>query len=237
MDKIKLLTVLVSIVLFLSLINLFATYNLNTKFDSINEPNITAEPTLAPQPTTANPAPTQQPLNIQVSSDDDPVKGSNDAPVTMIEFSDYECPFCGKYYQQTFSLIEENYIQTGKVKYVFRDYPLKFHQHAKPAAEATECADEQGKYWEYHKILFENQNALDNESLKQYALDLGLDGTAFNECLDSGRMASEVETDFQDGISYGITGTPSFFINGNKVVGAKSYEVFQQLIDKELNNT
>lgn len=228
MDKTKLLSVFVGIAIFLSVINLFATYNLYAKFDSNTEMNIAAEPT---------PAPTQQPTTVEpthVSSDDDPAKGSKDAPVTIIEFSDYECSYCSRHYQQTFSQIDENYIQTGKVKYIFRDYPLKFHKNAKPAAEASECADEQGMFWEYHNKLFENQNALDNESLKQYALDLGLDKTAFNECLDSGRMASEVENDFQDGMNYGITGVPTFFINGNKVVGAKSYEVFQQLIDKEL---
>ena len=136
---------------------------------------------------------------------------------------------------QTLPQIEENYIQTGKVKFVYRDYPLSFHPHAQTAAEAAECAKEQEKYWEYHDKLYNNINDLDNESLKQYAKDLGLDITQFNECLDSGKMASEVEKDFQDGASYGISGTPTFFINGVMVVGAKPYEVFQQVIEQELN--
>ena len=228
MDKTQLLTVLVSIAIFLSVINLAATYNLYTKLDSNEEQNTTAEPT----PTPTNP---QQALKIQVSVDDDPSKGSNDAPVTIIEFSDFECSFCARFYLQTLPQIEENYIQTGKVRFVYRDYPLRFHKHAKMAAEASECAKEQDKYWEYHDILYENQNALDNESLKQYAKDLGLDITEFNECLDSGKMAQEVEKDFQDGVSYGIKGTPTFFINEIKVVGAQPYEVFQQIIEQELN--
>ena len=225
MDKTELLTALVGIAILLSIINLAATYNLYTEFDA-NKLNTTAQPT---------PAPTQTPVKITVSADDDPVKGSNDAPVTMIEFSDYECFFCARYSLQTFPQIDENYIQTGKVKLIFRDYPLGFHQYAKKAAEASECADEQGKYWEYHYLLFENHEALDNESLKQYAVDLGLDATVFNECLDSGKMAQEVEKDLQDGVSYGITGTPTFFINEIKVVGAQPYEVFQQIIEQELN--
>lgn len=225
MDKTEILTALVGIAILLSIINLAATYNLYTEFDA-NKLNTTAQPT---------PVPTQTPVKITVSADDDPVKGSNDAPVTMIEFSDYECFFCARYSLQTFPQIDENYIQTGKVKLIFRDYPLGFHQHARKAAEASECADEQGKYWEYHHLLFENHEALDNESLKQYAVDLGLDATIFNECLDSGKMAQEVEKDFQDGVSYGIKGTPTFFINGIKVVGAQPYEAFQQIIEQELN--
>jgi protein-disulfide isomerase len=225
MDKTELLTALVSIAILLSIINLAATYNLYTGLDA-NEHNTTAQPT---------PAPTQTPVGITVSADDDPVKGSDDAPVTMIEFSDYECVYCGRYSLQIFPQIDENYIQTGKVKLIFRDYPLRFHQYAKKAAEASECADEQGRYWEYHYLLFENQAALDNESLKQYAVDLGLDAAVFNECLDSGKMAQEVEKDLQDGVSYGITGTPTFFINDIKVVGAQPYEVFQQIIEQELN--
>jgi protein-disulfide isomerase len=227
MDKTELLTILVSIAILLSIINLAATYNLYYEFNANKELDTIAQPTAAP---------TQPLVKLTVSADDDPVKGLNDAPITMIEFSDYECPFCARYYLQTFPQIDENYIQTGKVKLIFRDYPLGFHQYAKKAAEASECADEQGKYWEYHSVLFENQEALDNESLKQYAVDLGLDATAFNECLDSGIMTPEIEKDFQDGVSYGIRGTPSFFINGIKVVGAQPYEVFEQLIEQELNS-
>ena len=222
MERTKLFTILITIAIVLGLITILAI-NLNYKSNSNEEPIAPTEPT-------------QDSPKSQYSADNDPVKGSKDAPVTIIEFSDFECSFCARHYSQTLPHIEENYIQTGKVKLIFRDYPLGFHQYAKKAAEASECADEQDKYWEYHDKLFENQNALDIESLKQYAVDLGLDATTFNECLDSGTMASEVEKDFQDGVGYGVTGSPTFVINEVKVVGSQPYEMFEQIIEQELNS-
>jgi len=201
--------------------------NLNTKISSIV--GRTAE-----QPTN-KPSINEPSQRLQVSADDDPVKGSKDAPVTIIEFSDFQCPYCGRFYQQTLPLIEENYIKTGKVKIVYRDFPLSFHQYAQKAAEAAECAHEQGKFWEYHDKLFENQNALDVASLKQYASELGLDAQKFNDCLDSGKKASEVQKDFNDGSMYGVSGTPTFFINGIPLVGAQPYSVFEQIINQELS--
>jgi protein-disulfide isomerase len=132
------------------------------------------------------------------------------------------------------SQIRKNYIDNGKVKLVYRDFPLDLHQNARKAAEAAECADEQGKFWEFHDKLYENQNSLDNESLKQYAKDMGLNTNQFNTCLDSGKMTQEVLKDFEDGSSYGVTGTPTLFINGIKVVGAQPYEFFKKIIDQEL---
>jgi protein-disulfide isomerase len=131
------------------------------------------------------------------------------------------------------------------VKYVFRDYPLSFHQYAEKAAEAADCADEQGKYWEYHDLLFENQTAqnatLQTDGLegvlsafKSYAADLGLDTATFDDCLDSGKYTSEVQNDIQDGQAYGVSGTPAFFINGQLVSGAQPFSVFQQVIDAAL---
>lgn len=169
------------------------------------------------------------------SVDDDPMKGDKDAEVTIIEFSEYECPFCGKYVQETFSRIKEEYIDTGKVRYVFRDFPLGFHEHAHKAAEAAECAHDQDRYWEYHDLLFENQGALDLESLKQYAEELELDTEEFNECLDSGRHAEEVAADIKDATEFGVAGTPSFFVNSYSVSGAMPFEAFKQLIEAELN--
>lgn len=183
-------------------------------------------------------APTQtsktQTAKTKVSLDDDPSKGSDNAPVTIIEFSDYQCPYCARFWRDTLPQIEEEYIETGKVKFVYRDFPLGFHQYAQKAAEAAECADEQGNYWDYHDKLFENQNALDTASLKQYAKDLGLDTAKFNDCLDSGKYASEVQKDFEDGQAAGVTGTPAFFINGQSVVGAQPFSAFKQVIDAEL---
>jgi protein-disulfide isomerase len=168
---------------------------------------------------------------MQILADDDPVKGDQNAPVTIVEFSDFQCPFCGRFWSQTLPQIKEDYIDTGKVKFVYRDFPLSFHQYAQKASEAAECADEQGKFWEYHDKLFENQQFLDTESLKQYAADLGLDTEKFNSCIDTGKYSSEVRKDFQDGQTNGVSGTPTFFINGQKLVGAQPYSAFQQIID------
>ena len=171
---------------------------------------------------------------VEVSLDDDAVKGSLDAPVTIVEFSDFECPFCGKYIQETYPSIVSEYIDTGKVKYVFRDFPLSFHKNAQKAGEAAECAGEQGKYWEMHDILFENQDALDVETLKMYAVSLGLDTDKFNTCLDSGAMEEEVKADMADGQKYGVSGTPAFFINGKMISGAQPFEAFKKEIDAAL---
>ena len=175
---------------------------------------------------------------VTVSVDDDPVKGSADAPVTIVEFSEYQCPFCSRYASQTLTQIQEKYISTGKVKYVFRDFPLGFHQNARPAAIAAECAREQGgdeTYYKYHDVLFKNQKALEGDNLKKYAADLGLDKTKFNTCLDEEKYGDEVDADLADGQKAGIQGTPGFFINGRMVSGAQPFSVFEKIIEEELN--
>ncbi len=179
-------------------------------------------------------APAESGSVLEVSSDDDPVLGNKDAPVTIIEFSDFQCPFCARFFSETFPLLEENYVNTGKVKIVFRDFPLNFHPEAEPAALAAECADEQGKFWEYHDLLFKNQDALSAENYKKWAQDLGLDTVAFSDCLDSQKYLDEVKADVEDGVKYGVTGTPAFFVNGQAVTGAQPYEVFQKEIDAAL---
>ena len=171
----------------------------------------------------------------EVSIDDDPVLGNENAPVTMVEFSDFQCPFCGTFRRETFNKIKEEYIDTNKIKLIYRDFPLReIHPFAQKAAEAAECADEQGKFWEYHDILFENQQKLDDEDLKKYAADLKLDTSEFNDCLESGKMTEEVNKDYNEGSSYGIDGTPAFFINGISLSGALPFESFKTIIDKEL---
>jgi protein-disulfide isomerase len=118
---------------------------------------------------------------------------------------------------------------------VYRDFPLtSIHQYAQKAAEASECADDQGKFWEYHDLLFANQSTLDVDSLKGYAAELDLDTATFNDCLDEGKQSSEVEKDSQDAQAAGVTGTPAFFINGQLVSGAQPFSVFQQVIDQLL---
>jgi protein-disulfide isomerase len=166
--------------------------------------------------------------------DDDAVKGDPNAPVIMVEFSDFECPFCTRFYTQTLPAITEQYIDTGKVKFVYRDFPLNFHPNAQKAGEAAECADDQDKFWEMHDILFENGVAGGSDTFKGYAADLGLDTDAFDECLDSGKYADEVQKDLADGSALGVSGTPAFFINGVFISGAQPFEVFQQVIEQEL---
>ncbi|MGI0063573.1 MAG: DsbA family protein [Nitrosopumilaceae archaeon] len=184
---------------------------------------------------------------ISVSLDDDPVKGDPNAPITIVEFSDFQCPFCARFFTTTFPLIEKNYIETGKVKFVYRDFPIpSIHQNAIPAAIAAECADEQGMFWEYHDKIFENQilwQDLDNQNVvrtfEQFAKELALDTDTFNTCLESAKYLDEVQNDLNDGISYGVAGTPGFFIGNEKigygmVSGAQPYAAFQQVLDQVL---
>ncbi len=169
--------------------------------------------------------------SIDVSRDDDAVRGDPNAPVVIIEFSDYQCPYC-KRNKATMDKIRETY--GDKVAFVFRDFPLKFHSKAQKAAEAAECAGEQGKYWEFHDYLFEHQDKLDVDDLKETAKELGLDTQAFNQCLDSGAMADEVAADVKAGEALGIKGTPMAFVNGKMVNGARPFESFKEIIDAEL---
>lgn len=173
-------------------------------------------------------------VNMELLTDDDSVTGSADAPVTIVEWSDFECPFCARFYEQTYKQIEKEYVDTGKVKLVFRDFPLGFHANAQKAAEAAECAGEQGKFWEMHNVLFEKGVDGGASTFKKYAKELSLNSAEFDECLDSGRMASEIKKDMRDGAAAGITGTPGFIINGRLVSGAQPFESFKEIIEDEL---
>ncbi len=193
------------------------------------------------QPSAAPPQP------LRISADDDPVRGDPNAPITIIEFSDYQCPFCARFHVQTLPSLMEEYINTGKVNFVYRDFPIqRIHPNALPAAVAAECADEQGKYWEYHDTLFEKQSSwarLDSNTaiatFTQYAQDIELEMEQFNSCLASGKYLDEVQNDFRDGQSYEITGTPGFFIGNDeigfvKLNGAQPFESFKRIIDAQL---
>lgn len=182
------------------------------------------------------PSPQQQlPERQQIDLDDDPSIGSENAPVTIVSFEDYQCPFCGRAFQQTFPLIKKDYIDKGKVKYVYRDFPLSFHPEAEPAAEAANCAGEQGKYWGMHDLIFQNQDTMGNAAYKQFAQQLGLNTKQFNECLDTSKYSQEIQDDFNYGAQVGVSGTPTFFINGIRLVGAQPYQAFQQIIEAELS--
>lgn len=169
------------------------------------------------------------PPPVVVSTDDSPFIGPANASVTVIEFFDFQCPAC-RDAEPTIKQIRENY--KDKVKFVARNFPLSQHEFAEKAAEASECAFEQNKYWEYHDSLMDGN--LDTVSLKQYAKDLGLNTTQFDNCLDSGKYSSQIQKDFQDGISYGVQGTPTFFVNG-KQISLTSYSDLQRAIESALN--
>jgi len=179
--------------------------------------------------------PTPSAIDMEALLDDDAVRGDKDAPVTIVEWSDFECPFCARFFEQALPSIEEEYIKTGKVKLVYRDFPLSFHTNAQKAAEAAECAGEQGKYWEMHDLLFAQGVQGGVAGFKQYAKTLGLNTAKFDTCLDSGAMAGEVQQDMADGAAVGIQGTPGFIVNGKLVSGAQPFAVFKQVIDAELN--
>ena len=172
-----------------------------------------------------------EPPRIEVAQDDDPSKGPAKAPVTIVEFSDYQCPFCSKA-EGTVQDVLKKY--GDKIRLVYRDYPLSFHQNAHTAAEASECAKEQGKFWEMHDAMFANQQKLAATDLVETASGIGIDKAKFKTCLDSGKFKTEVDKDFQDGSKYGVTGTPTFFINGIMMVGARDTQSFADIIDQEL---
>jgi protein-disulfide isomerase len=168
----------------------------------------------------------------------DPYMGPTDAPVVMVEFSDFFCSFCGRHYRETLQPLLENY--EGVIRYVYRDFPSVGGQNAVQAAQAAHCADDQGRFWDYHAILFDNQMAPGrevgamNNILIGYADELGLDVETFTTCLESEKYLNDVIQDASEGQANGVRGTPSFFINGTFVSGAQPYEVFANIIDAEL---
>ena len=194
-----------------------------------------------------NQAPSQPPSPVNISQDNDPVRGDPNAPITIIEFSDFQCPFCARFHVQTLPSLLEEYIEAGKVNLVYRDFPLQsIHPNAQPAAVASECAHEQGKYWEFHDTLFEKQSSWSNlgsdeviSTFSQYASDVGLAQQQFDACLESGKYFEEVQADLRDGRTYGVTGTPGFFIGNDeigfeKLTGAQPFGSFQKIIESQL---
>jgi len=184
---------------------------------------------------TGNQANAAAAIDAAALPDDDPSLGNPNAPVTIVEFSDFQCPYCARFFANTLGALKDKYVKTGKVRFVYRDFPLSsIHSEATGAAEAAACANEQGKFWEYHDKIFQNQQALGAANYKQWAKDLGLNAAAFNQCVDARRYADEVQKDFNDGRKAGISGTPTFFINGKMVVGALPIEEFEIAIEEAL---
>ena len=171
-------------------------------------------------------------------------RGNEKARVAIIEYSDYQCPFCARHVTQTYPQIDKDYIETGKVKYIFRDLPLSFHPHAFKAAEASRCSAEQGKFWEMHDRLFANQKLLAPAELPKHAEALGLNVAKFQQCLDTGKFAAEIRAEATQANGWGIEGTPTFIVGVvqpdatlkvvQQVVGARGYEDFKAAIEKAL---
>jgi protein-disulfide isomerase len=166
------------------------------------------------------------------TSNTEHVLGNNRAPVTLVEYSDFQCPFCKRHYP-VLKQVLANY--KNKVRIIYKHFPLSnIHPLAQKAAEASECASEQGKFWEMHDKIFENQESLSLDALKQWAKDLKLDSNKFNSCLDSGTYAQKVQQDYQEGVTKGVQGTPATFVNGQLISGAVPYENFSSIIDQLL---
>lgn len=183
----------------------------------------------------------------EASIDDDPILGKKDAPITLIEFSDYQCPFCARFSKETLPQIKKDFIDKGKVRYIFRDYPLStIHPKAQIAAEAAQCANDEGKYWQMHDLLFDNQKALEKEDLQKYAKEVGLNMNNFNNCLEKAKYFKEVKDDIQAGEKAGVQGTPAFIlgkttkdgvIKGKFIKGAHPFQTFKNAIEEMLKST
>jgi len=196
-------------------------------------------------PRAAGPAFKEQVISIGSS----PVKGNADATVTLVEYSDYQCPFCARHYRAVMPILQEEYIDTGKLKFVMREYPLPaLHKNASNASQAAMCAGKQGKYWEMHNLLFENQKELGVDSVKSFAGAIGLDTAAFNDCLDNKEMVGPVRKDMASGAKLGMGGTPGFFVGltdpgdpdkvslSVQIEGAQSIDKFKASIDDLLES-
>jgi protein-disulfide isomerase len=165
--------------------------------------------------------------------------GRADAPVTLVEFADYQCPFCKKFHTDAYAELKKNYIDTGKVRFVSRDLPLEFHPFALKAAEATRCAGDQGKYWELRDALYSNPAPPDDSAIKKASEGLALDATGFQACLDSEKHRVDVKKDASEAAMLQISGTPTFVLakstkdklDGVRIVGAQPFAAFQSAID------
>ena len=191
---------------------------------------------------------TQTPAVVQENTDvNAPTIGDANAPVTIVEYGHFKCPSCNRFFRDTEPQITEKYIKTGKVKFVWKDFPFEGGDSIK-ASEAAYCAQDQGKFWEYHDLLFtyiwenyyakningEEATVFTNAKLKEFAGQLGLDSTKFGSCVDSGKYSKLVQDNYKEGIAKGAKATPTFFINSQKVVGAQPFSVFSQIIDSQL---
>jgi protein-disulfide isomerase len=203
---------------------------------------------LTPALAVAQTAPPPEPRIYEIESEGHPSLGPADAPIVIVEFSDYQCPFCYRWHIEVYEALLAAYPE--KIRFVYRNFPLSFHQNAFASAEAALCAGDQDAYWEFHDVLFDNQallnnqegTTLDQETYNQFALDLGLDVTTFEECMTSRKYQQTVvdDMDYASSLPFdtngepAVGGTPTFFVNGHRLGGAYPIEYFRQIIDAEL---
>jgi protein-disulfide isomerase len=178
-------------------------------------------------------------VSSQSSSGSVKVMGSENAAVTITEYSDFQCPLCRRFYTDSYSTILDNYVKNGKVKYVFKHFPLNIHPQAPDAALAAECALDQNKFWEMHDLLFQNQDQWSGQSnhndyFKKLAADLKLDTGKFSQCLDNKKFQDNVDKDYNEGLTKNVRGTPTFYINNELIVGAQDTKVFTDTLDRLL---
>jgi protein-disulfide isomerase len=189
------------------------------------------------------PAKPKRPTTASVSTLGNPILGDVKAPVTIVEFTDYQCPYCQKFYSQAYKKLKKNYVDTGKLRFVLRDLPLPNHQYAKSAAISAHCAGEQNKFWEMHDALFEGGGKLSQPDILGYAKSVGLETDSFKSCLTSGGYNNDIKQDVQDAGRVGIRGTPAFvvghttddLVNGTLIIGTRPFTTFQKEIDKLLH--
>lgn len=198
------------------------------------------------QPGTTGTGDTRPPANrenVDVGKGSLPALGNKDAKIQIVEFSDFQCPFCRRFYTETWEQLKKEYVDTNKVAIYFRHFPLDFHPSAFISAEASECANDQGKFWEMHDAMYNEQEKKGSgttiqftaDDLKTWASTIGLDSGKFNECLDSGKFKEKVNKDMTEGATAGVSGTPTFFVNGTELVGAQPFSAFKAVIDKKLS--
>jgi len=226
---------------FLVVLLIIASFLLGMLVTKVQYLEQNGSPTVAQAGTAAqqgNQAP-QVGAKVDVADGNLPIMGDKNAKVKVIEFADFQCPFCEQWFKTVEPSIISDYVKTGKVQFIWRDYAF-LGQESTWAAEAARCANDQGKFWEFHDYLYqhqgqENSGAFNKDKLEGFAADMGLDTASFNSCLDSDKYASQVSTDQADGQKAGVSGTPTIFINGQSIVGAQPYSAFKTVIDQELS--
>ena len=184
----------------------------------------------------------RKPVNLKVSVKGSPTLGDPEAPLVLVEFTDYQCPFCSRFHANAYGQIKKNFVDTGKLLYVSRDLPLAFHKQAKNAAHAAHCAGEQGKFWEMRHVLLANFKKIDGDSITQFAQELPLDMHAYEPCMESAKYAAAIDKSVRDANALGVTGTPTFVLANNtgdvvegvRLVGAQPYASFESQIKSRL---